>query len=319
MKSTVLTIAAVLALIIHCKGQNIAQAADHQPGPTSSKDTIANYTPLPAIPANDDIFNVAYKEKKIRQVPWFVEKFKLSAGFFMPVNNTNIRVSGDAGEGTDIDFENDLGFNKTSSAFYSDFQWRSSSRSRFDLTYYGIFRSSNHTIQKDIIFGDASYNVNSNISAFFNTNIYRFSYGYAIVSEPTWEAGLLIGAHIVRFNVGLDVQGSNVNASASQNFGVTAPLPDFGVWGGVALGPKWALNGEFDYLSITIDNVTGKILGYNFAVTFKPFKQLSFAAGYTGLNFSIDATHNEKAGNLQWDYNGPTIMAIFSFGKKGWE
>ncbi len=29
---------------------------------------------------------------KIKTAPWFVEKFKVTAGFFVPVSNTNIQV-----------------------------------------------------------------------------------------------------------------------------------------------------------------------------------------------------------------------------------
>jgi hypothetical protein len=40
--------------------------------------------------------------------------------------------------------------------------------------------------------------------------------------------------------------------------------------------------------------------------------------GYTGLNFQVDKTKNEVNGFLRWGYNGPTLAATFSFGKKSW-
>jgi hypothetical protein len=259
------------------------------------------------------------KDKPIRTVPWFVEKFKLSAGFFEPINNTNIRVDGNNGiYGTDIDFENDLGFNKNTSTFIGDFQWRSSSRSRFDLSYYRLDRSSSKTIDRNISFNGNTYNVGAQIDAYFNSNIYRISYGYAILSKPTYEAGLLIGAHVVKFGIGIDATANNVSGSASTNVGLTAPLPDFGLWGGWTMGKRWAVNAEADYLSITIDNISGRILAYNAAVTFRALHNLSFAAGYAGLNFRVDADREKLNGHLKWGYNGPSITATFSFGRKGW-
>ncbi len=42
---------------------------------------------------------------KIKTAPWFVEKFKFSTGFFVPVSNTNIQVGIKGGvAGTEIDF-----------------------------------------------------------------------------------------------------------------------------------------------------------------------------------------------------------------------
>lgn len=255
-----------------------------------------------------------------RDVPWFVEKFKLSAGAFFPVNNTDIKVSNvHTGNGTDLDFEDDLGFNKSAATFLADFQWRSSSRSRFDLSYYRINRSSDHTLQRDITFGDHTYNVNASVNAFFNTNIYRFSYGYAILSKPTYEAGLLIGAHIVKANIGMGLNGANLNLAYSDNLGFTAPLPDFGLWGGVSLSNRFALNGEADYLSLKIGDIKGRIIAFNFLATYKVIQNLQVSAGYTGLNFNVDVTKTNLEGNLKWGYNGPTITAAYTFGRKSWQ
>ncbi|WCT13529.1 hypothetical protein [Mucilaginibacter jinjuensis] len=270
--------------------------------------------------ANTDTTITTYKKvKPVRTVPWFVDKFKLTAGFFAPVNNTNIRVNGTNGKiGTDIDFEDDLGFNKNTSTFLGDFQWRSSSRSRFDFSYYRLDRSSSYQIQKDINFNGNTYNIGAQIDAYFNSNIYRLSYGYAILSKPDYEAGLLIGAHVVRFGIGIAATGNNISGSASTNVGLTAPLPDFGLWGGWTMGKRWAFNAEADYLDVTIDNISGRIIAYNAAVTFRAIKNLTFAAGYTGLNFKVDVDREKLDGELKWGYNGPSVTATFTFGRKGW-
>lgn len=261
----------------------------------------------------------AKQVKSMRTVPWFVERFKVTAGFFAPVNNTNIRVDGNNGKiGTDIDFEDDLGFNKNTSTFLGDFQWRMTSRSRWDFSYYRLDRSSSYAIQKDITFNGNTYNLGAQIDAYFNSNIYRLSYGYAILSKPTYEAGLLVGAHVVKFGIGLDATGNNISGSAQTNVGLTAPLPDFGLWGGWTMGKKWAVNAEADYLDVTIKSITGRIIAYNAAVTFKPLKNLSFAAGYTGLNFKVDVDKEKLNGHLKWGYNGPSLTATFSFGRKAW-
>jgi hypothetical protein len=259
------------------------------------------------------------KSSESRKVPWYVEKFRVSAGFFAAINNTNIRVSNVSGEvGTDVNFENDLGFKKHSATFLGDFQWRSSSRSRFDLSYIYIGRTSDKTIQKDIMFGGDTYPVNTQIDAFFNTRIYRFSYGYAILSKPNFEAGLLIGAHIVGASVGLSAVGNSANLNLTDDFGFTAPLPDFGVWGGYTFSDRWAITGEFDYFALTVDNINGKILGFNALVTYRAIGHLDVSAGYTGFNFDVGVTRPKWNGDFNWGYNGPTLTVSYSFGKGSW-
>lgn len=316
LKSAALLSLLFLAITTVCLGQ----VTTSLPVQANSVSYLNPHTSLLADHAinNDTTVAINKSGKHLRTVPWFVERFKLTAGFFAPVNNTNIRVDGSNGRGTDIDFENDLGFNKNTSTFLGDFQYRLSSRSRFDFSYYRLDRSAGKTIERDITFNGNTYNLGAQIDAYFNSNIYRLSYGYAILSKPTYEAGLLIGAHVVKFGIGIDATANNVSGSAATNVGLTAPLPDFGLWGGWTMGQHWAVNAEADYLDITIDGISGRIIAYNAALTYRPVKSLSFAAGYTGLNFKLDVNREKLDGELKWGYNGPSVTATFSFGHNGW-
>ena len=222
--------------------------------------------------------------------------------------------------GTDINFENDLGFNKTSSSCIGDLKWRSSSRSRFHLSYIWLNRSSDYTLQKSLNFGNNTYNVNASVNAFFNTSIFRFSYGYAIFSEDDWELGLMAGLHVIRVSLGLTAFGQNVSGQIRNDFGVTAPLPDFGIWGGYAIDDRWAINGEAGYLKLTIDNITGRLLAGNLGpFTYRALDNLRFALSYTGFNVKVNVTKTYFDGQLKWGYNGPSLTATYTFGQKGWK
>src|SRR5215468_3753885 len=77
------------------------------------------------------------KSSPSKIAPWFVEKFRVTGGFFVPSNNTNLQVGIKGGAaGTEIDFENDLGFTKSELTFLGNFQWRINRRSRINLNYY---------------------------------------------------------------------------------------------------------------------------------------------------------------------------------------
>jgi hypothetical protein len=252
--------------------------------------------------------------------PWWVEKFKLSAGFFLPINSTKVQVGANGqAEGTNIDFEKDLGFGAAIATFAADFQWRISRRSRINLAYFNMKRSNTHTLQKDITFDSTTYHVNSSVEVFFNTAIYQFSYGYAIIEKPTYELGVSIGAHTVGSKSGISLVGVNVGLSKSNDFGFTAPLPDLGIWGGYAFSSRFAANLDFSYLSLTVNNINGSVVAYNLVFTYKLLRQLDIALAYTGLNFDVKTNHKNVNGEFKWGYNGPSLGATFSFGKKSWE
>jgi hypothetical protein len=257
------------------------------------------------------------KSKKI-VLPWFVERFKFSAGAFYVVNNTNIKVQATGYSGTDIDFEKDLGINREVGTFLADFQWRISRRSRITLNYYNVNRSSNHTLNRDIVFNGNTYLANTSVNSFFNTTIYQFSYGYAILSKPKYEAGVFIGTHVLEANAGISINDANAGQTVKTNFGFTAPLPDLGIWGGYAISKRFAVNMDISYFALTLENKTGRLLAFNLNFTYKLIDELDLTIGYTGLDFKVDVTRKDATGNFKWGYNGPAITFNYSFGKKSW-
>ena len=252
--------------------------------------------------------------------PWFVERFKLTAGFFVPVNNTNIQVGIDgSGDGTDIDFENDLGLARNIGTFLANFQWRISRRSRISFSYLKIDRNSTLTLKKDITFEDQTFPANSSVNSFFNTAIYQLSYGYSIISKPKFEAGLEIGTHLVSVKTGISQNGSGGTISKSSDFDIIAPLPDLGIWGGYTFTNRFALKTDVDYFSLTIGDISGSIFAYNIGFTYKLIDKLDLSLGFIGLNFKVDAIKEDTNAHMKWSYNGPNLGITFSFGKRSWE
>jgi len=284
-----------------------------------TKQLIACVFILACISATAQTDTSAVQKKAKPTPPWWVQRFRVSAGLFFTLNNTVIQVGSEDGDrGTTIDFENDLGFSQSTGTGLGSLQWRASRRSRFDLNYYHIDRTSTKILDKDIEFRDTTFKLNSSVKAFFNTDIFQFAYGYAFLLSPKYEVGLSIGAHIVSAKTGIGLNTTLGSVSAEQDFGFTAPLPDIGVWGGYAISDKWAINGLFNYLSLTVGNIKGSLFSYEGSVTYKILNNLSATAGYMGLDFKVDAKNERSKGYFKWGYNGPSLTVNYSFGRKPW-
>ncbi|KIO54701.1 hypothetical protein [Flavobacterium hibernum] len=269
--------------------------------------------PLTVLQSNIDTPSQDYD---VADLPWYARRFKVTAGAFFPVNNTQIQVGTNNGNhGTEIDLENDLGFSKSSSSFMGTFDWRISRRSRLGFEFFALDRSSSKTLEKQIDFGEHTYNINTRVTAMFDVQIARIAYGYAFLSKPKYEAGLLIGTHVLFADLGLRVDANQTSLEYRDSFNFTAPLPDIGVWGEFVLAKRWGLYVNANYLAIKIDNIDGRIVSYNLAVSYNVYQNLSLTAGYTGLNFKVDAVKERLNGYLKWGYNGPTITAVYTFGK----
>lgn len=248
-------------------------------------------------------------------LPWHGRRFKVTAGAFFPVNNTEIEVNGTNGNiGTDIDFEKDLGFQNNTVSFFGTFEWRASRRSRFNLEYFYLKRSSEKTLQKEINFQDHTYPVDARVSAFMDNEMIRIAYGYAIVSKPKYELGLLIGAHVMLADVGMRLEANTQELEYHDNVDFTAPLPDIGIWGEFVLGRKVGLYANVNYFALKVNDIDGRIISYNLSVLYNVYKNFSLTAGYTGLNIRVDVTRPRIDGFFKWGYNGPTLAATYSFG-----
>lgn len=257
-----------------------------------------------------------FQDNTVDDLPWHNRRFKVSAGGFFPVNNTKVKVEGNNGNiGTEIDLESDLGFTKSSASFLGTFDWRISKRSRLGFEYFVLDRTATKTLQRDINFGDHTYPVDGRVQGTFNVQIARIAYGYAILSKPKYQAGLLIGAHVLFADLGLRLEANTQSLEYRDSFDFTAPLPDVGIWGEFVLGKRWGLYANVNYLAIKIDETDGRIISYNLSVLYNVVQNFSLTAGYTGLNFRVDTFQDRLNGFLKWGYNGPTITAVYTFGK----
>ncbi|KRD09102.1 hypothetical protein ASE21_14735 [Flavobacterium sp. Root901] len=280
----------------------------------------ANAQTTAEITAENPVMNAKNNSDELQNyiaedLPWRGRRFKVTAGAFFPFNNTEVEVNGTNGNiGTDIDFERDLGFQSNTVSFFGAFEWRASRRSRFNLEYFYLKRNSEKILQKEIEFQDHTYPVDARISAFMNNEIIRFAYGYAIVSKPKYELGLLIGAHVMLADVGIRFVANTAEAEYHDNVDFTAPLPDIGIWGEFVLGKKVGLYANVNYFALKINDIDGRIISYNLSILYNVYKDFSLTAGYTGLNFRLDATRPRLDGYFKWGYNGPSLAATYSFG-----
>jgi hypothetical protein len=95
----------------------------------------------------------AYSQTKDSLVaPWWVEKFRISAGFFLPVNNMKVQVGAKGSANGKESILKKILDKRNGAYFLAAFDWRISRRSCISLAYYNINRSNTHTLERDITF-----------------------------------------------------------------------------------------------------------------------------------------------------------------------
>ena len=90
------------------------------------------------------------------------DRFSFSIGAFITDRDTDARLDSQTlGQGTDIDFEDDLDLDSSGTVFRLDAFYRFNRRHRIDFAIFDLSRDSSATINESIQFGDDVFNINT--------------------------------------------------------------------------------------------------------------------------------------------------------------
>jgi hypothetical protein len=245
--------------------------------------------------------NSLAEEWNLEEKPW--EKFGANFGVFLSNIDTSFRIG--SGLGVDLDVEELLGLDATTSVFRLDALWRFSEnrRHRLDFSWFSIKRDATTRIIQDITIGEGSDQITidsgTDVSSFFDLDIYEIGYSYSFFQDDRIDVAAGIGAYIMPLDFGLKVTGL-VAEEGSAKF--TAPLPVVGLRMDIALTPKWFIRTGGQVFYIEFDNFTGSLLKVRAAVEYNPWKHVGLGLGFDTLNALIEAD-----GDTDWpgvDLNG---------------
>lgn len=242
--------------------------------------------------------------------PWRAERLILRVGIFRPNIDTNIRLDGSAAPiGTDVDFERDLGLEDSKTELFADFTLRITKRQRLEVGYLRLNRDATKTLTQTINYGDQSFTAGTDVTTVLDVNIYRVAYGYSILNTGRKEFGFTIGLHATSIDAGINDTGGSI----SEQGDMIMPLPNFGVFGGVAIGSHVAALGRVQIFYLEAGQYRAELVNATAAVEYYPFKPLFLGAGYTIFDLGGEADTGSFSGEFDFQFHGPIAYAGLRF------
>ncbi|HKE96311.1 MAG TPA: hypothetical protein VKB34_18520 [Povalibacter sp.] len=239
-------------------------------------------------------------------------KYFVMVGGFWPDVDTTVRVDGNGGRiGTKLDFESDLGLDDRDALFTAGAGWRIAERHYLDLLYFKLARSGDHTIDIDINFRDQTFTRQSDLNSFFNTEVYRISYGYAFIQNDKHLLLGQVGAHWTKVSAGVRLEG---NREVSGDASSSVPLPVFGLAYDYMITPKLRLDLRAQIFRLSFEGIDGSIdnLSASLAYGFTP--SLGAFLGYNYYSIDVDADRDNWNGSFSFGYKGPWLGVMWGFG-----
>jgi hypothetical protein len=240
------------------------------------------------------------------------ERGSILLGAFITDRDTETRLDSDAGDGTDLDLEDDLGFEtSTSVARFGGYYWFNE-RHRLDVSYFDLSRDASKRIEETINFGDKVFNINTVVTAENDLTIYKIDYTWAALSRDRGYLGLVGGLYIGE--IGMSLSEPTLGTAESES--VTAPLPVIGLRGEYAVGEHWTLRGAAQWFGITVDDVSGTLRDMYFGGDYAFGERTSVGLAYNLVSMGIEVDKPRGFdGRVDWGYDGYLLYVKVNFGE----
>lgn len=227
-----------------------------------------------------------------------------------------VTTIGGARIGTAINGESDLGLDDREILPMIHAGARLGGNWMIGAEYFTLHRDTTNSLARAITFDDVTYEAAVSVTSGFDTDIYRFTVGYAFVRTPRLEIGGAIGVHATDVEASIEGEGRIGNASAqvtrrSKQF--LAPLPTVGLFGHVEIVPRLTLGGRIDYLSLSIGDYDGRLINAEATLAYRLFRNVGIGAGYRHVNYRVGVEKERYTGRFRYEFSGPTVFLQFGF------
>lgn len=231
--------------------------------------------------------------------------------------NSSLRADGNSGNiGTEIDFEDDLDLSASKALPAFELGWRINDDWVLQGQYYSLGRRTSATLDREIIVGDTVYPVNGSVAAGFDSDVYRFTIGNLLIQREKLEIGVGVGLHGTDFTVFIEGEGSLSGQSSRfrrEGRSIFAPLPTIGVFGQWEPAGRLTLSGRVDWLSLTIDDYSGRLVNAEAAVAYRLFKNLDAGVAYRFVDYRLRVNKEDWNGRVRYQFSGPSIFLRAGF------
>jgi hypothetical protein len=243
-------------------------------------------------------------------------RFSVTAATGPAAFDTNARIDPDdaAGEGTLVNFEDDLGLEDSITLQRLGVQFRPFARHELAGSYFSAERSGFEEIDRDITFRDEVYRVNARVTTQFDLEYLSATYTYWARRSERDGLGITLGVATLSMDAAVTAEQPGQTVSATQSAETDVPVALGGIQGRVAFTPRLLGEASVSTLpSVTIEDYTGHALTANARLEYRPVRWLGIGAAYHYFRLDVDVAQAELGGSLDMTIRGPEAFVRLAF------
>jgi len=201
--------------------------------------------------------------------------------------STKIRLDSETlGEGTTLNFEDDLGLPDKEVVPSLSFEWQAGRRHRLGVRWQDVKRDSTTQVLEEIEWGGEVIPIEADVTLGFDIRTLSVDYTYYPWIKERWAGGFGIGFRVMGLKTTLTVD----NIELEEQVDGTAPLPYINFEYRRIIGERWRLKAALGWLELRFGDVKGgQYIG-------------RLAGEYiTGKRWGFGAALNYSEVNVDWD------------------
>jgi hypothetical protein len=229
---------------------------------------------------------------------------------------TNARVDPElaGGEGTLLNFENDLGLDDRRTLRRYAVQWRPFARHELAATYFSAPRRGVEQINRNITFRNEVYPVDALVTTQFDFDYASLTYTYWARRGRRDGLGISLGIAHLALDAAVTYARPGTTVTVTQTAETEAPIALGGLQGRYAFTDR--IHGEASVATlprVTIEDYTGRALVANARLEYRPVRWIGVGAAYQYFNLDIDVAQPTLTGSLDMTIRGPEAYLRLAF------
>ena len=214
-----------------------------------------------------------------------------------------------------LSLEDDFGLASNKSFFTGSFMYFITPRSGLYAQYYGINRENDYTTTKENIFLGQTIPAGSEITAYFDTQVFSVGYLLTILRDSKVFFGAYFNVFIMDLATGVYTEERRIDETLEYFL----PLPNFGLMANFEIAPWLYFDFAVGFFALDIKDIyfSGNIYNLNTALLFKPKDWFGLSLSYE--MFDIDVSDRYDIGDtyipfsIKYHFSGPAVGVSFNF------
>ena len=237
-------------------------------------------------------------ERSVGETYWV----EAMGGFWNPTPQGLIESSEFGIPGTEIDFVDDLGFQKKR---ITDFRFviRPGRKHKLRVQYVPVSYSSETIFERSVVFNGQRYDVGLPVSTRFDWKVWRFGYEWDFVSREKFFVGAILELKYTQIEAGLD---SPINSEFTKAKG---PIPAIGGIARVYVLPAASITFELSGIKTPLidEKYEAKYIDWDLYGTYNITNNFGVTAGYRVMDVMFIADRDGGEMNLKGPYFGGIV------------